>query len=452
MNRMNRTPSTSRRRFLGQTAAALAAPTILPSGLLGQNAPSNRIAMGFIGMGNRGIGVMEALLNHSEVQGVAVCDVDDFHFRYHKEKRTRDYGRTPGKAAMEKAHAKRTDTGSWKGGDTYEDFRELIARNDIDAVLVATPDHWHGVITMAALEAGKDVYCEKPVTHKYAEGHAIHREVAKRKAVFQVGSQQRSEKFFQQAVELVRNGVIGKITKVEVGLPTGHDQPDGDASVKAPPSDLDYDFWCGPAEKLPYREACHHWSWRWTKTYGGGQLMDWIGHHNDIAHWGLGMDKSGPVSVEAKNWVYPSTELYDAPMSYDVISKYEGDIEVVMSSRLTMGTKWIGEDGWVYVNRGKIDASNPAWLAPDFVAGEWKAYATPGHQRNFIDCVLSREDTIANAETGHRSITPGHLAYLSHAIGGPVRWDPAAEQVVGNDEAQKQLMSLPYRGEWTLGG
>ncbi len=367
---MNTTPSTSRRRFLGQTAAALAAPTILPSSVFGENAPSKRIAMGFIGMGNRGIGVMEALLNHPEVQGVAVCDVDDFHFRYHKEKRTRDYGRTPGKAALEKAHAKRTDSGSWKGGDAYEDFRELLARDDIDAVMVATPDHWHGVITMAALRAGKDVYCEKPVTHKYAEGHAIHREVAKRKAVFQVGSQQRSDPNFQKAVELVRNGLLGKITRVEVGLPTGHDQPEGDASVKTPPSDLNYDLWCGPAEKLPYCEACHHWSWRWTKTYGGGQLMDWIGHHNDIAHWGLGMDKSGPVSVEAKNWVYPTTKLYDAPMSYDVISKYEGDIEVVMSSRLTMGTKWIGEDGWVYVNRGKIDASHPAWLAPDFVAGE----------------------------------------------------------------------------------
>jgi predicted dehydrogenase len=442
---------TTRRRFLGQAAAAIAAPTIIPSSVFGQNAPSKRINMGFIGLGNRGIGVMEAFLNHPEVQGLAVCDVDDVHFKQNGDKRSRDYGRSPGKAAVENAYAKRADSGSWKGCTAYEDFRELIARDDIDAVMVATPDHWHGIICMEALRAGKDVYCEKPVTHKYAEGHAIHREVAKQKAVFQVGSQQRSEKNFQQAVELVRNGLIGKVTRVEVGLPTGHNKPEGDASEKTPPSDLNYDMWCGPSEMLPYREACHHWSWRWTKTFGGGQLMDWIGHHNDIAHWGLNMDKSGPISVEAKDWVYPETKLYDAPMSYDVISKYEGGIEVLMSSRITMGTKWIGENGWVYVNRGKIETSNPAWLEPGFVAGEWQSYKTPGHQRNFIDCILSREDTIANAETAHRSITPGHLAFVSHAIGGPVQWDPKAEQVVGNEEASKQLMALPYRGEWKLG-
>jgi len=449
---MNPTPATSRRRFLGQTAAAIAAPSILQSGLFGQDAPSKRITMGFIGMGNRGIGVMEAFLNHADVQGVAVCDVDDLHFRVQGEKRSRDYGRTPGKQAVEKVYSKRAESGSWKGCQAYEDFRELLARDDIDAVMIATPDHWHGIITMEALRSGKDVYCEKPVTHKYAEGHAIHREVAKRQAIFQVGSQQRSDALFQQAVEIVRNGLIGKITRVEVGLPTGHDQPEGDATVKSPPSDLNYDLWCGPSEMLPYMEARHHWSWRWTLTYGGGQLMDWIGHHNDIAHWGLGVDKSGPISVEAKNWVFPKTNVYDSPVSYDVISRYEGGAEVVISSRNPMGTKWIGEEGWVHVTRGKLEASNPAWAASGFVAGEWKTYKTPGHQRNFIDCVLSREDTIANAETAHRSITPGHLAYLSHETGAPVQWDPKEEKVVGNEESGKSLMSLPYRGDWKLEG
>jgi predicted dehydrogenase len=161
---------------------------------------------------------MEAFLNHADVQGVAVCDVDDLHFRQQGDKKSRDYGRTPGKQAVEKIYAKRAESGSWKGCEAYVDFRELIARDDIDAVMIATPDHWHGVICMAALQSGKDVYCEKPVTHKYAEGHAIHREVAKRKAVFQVGSQQRSDALFQQAVEIVRNGLIGKVTNVEVAL------------------------------------------------------------------------------------------------------------------------------------------------------------------------------------------------------------------------------------------
>jgi len=446
--------SPSRRNFLGKAAAAVGvpivgAPTIIPASVLGQNAPSKRITMGFIGLGNRGIGVMEAFLGNDKVQGVAVADVEDHHILTRNGNSSRAYGRTPGKEAMEN-HYTKTLGKPWAGCDAYEDFREITQRDDIDCVMVATPDHWHGIITMDALRNGKDVYCEKPVAHKYAEGHAIHREVAARNAVFQVGSQQRSSKEFQQAVELVRNGLIGKVSRVEVGLPKGHNVPEGDATIKAPPSDLNYDFWCGPSEMLPYMEARHHWSWRWTLAYGGGQLMDWIGHHNDITHWGLEMDKSGPVSVEAKNWVFPETEVYDSPVEYDVLSKYEGDIEVLMSSRNPMGSKWIGENGWVHVTRGKVTASNPAWLEEGFVAGDWKTKKVAGHQRDFIDCVISREDTIANAETAHRSITPGHLAYVSNSVGGPVKWDPKAEKIVGNDDAQKELMALPYRGDWKL--
>ena len=441
--------NTSRRNFIKSASLAIGAPTIIPASVLGKNAPSNRVAMAFVGMGNRGIGVMEAFLRHDDVQGVAVCDVEEHHQQIRHGKMSRDYGWAPGKAAMEKAYADKAGTAP-KGIKAYQDFRELLDRDDIDAVQVATPDHWHGIITMAALQKGMDVYCEKPVTHKFAEGYAIHREVAKRNAVFQVGSQQRSDKLFQQAVEIVRNGLIGKVSKVEVGLPQGHNVPEGDTEVKTPPSDLDYDMWCGPAEKLPYMEARHHWSWRWTLAYGGGQLMDWIGHHNDIAHWGIDMDQSGPVSVEAKDWVFPETEVYDSPVDYDVISKYPGDIEIHISSRNPMGPKWIGENGWVHVTRGRLTASNEAWAAPGFEAGPWKTYKTPGHQRNFIDCVLSRKDTIANAETAHRSITPGHLAYVSHGIGGPVQWDAETETIVGNDAAQEQLMALPYRGDWKL--
>ncbi|MEM6280159.1 MAG: Gfo/Idh/MocA family oxidoreductase [Verrucomicrobiota bacterium] len=442
--------TTTRRGFLGKAAAIAGAPTIIPASVLGENAPSNRVTMGFIGMGNRGIGVMEAFLNNESVQGVAVADAEDHHVLTRNGKTSRAYGRTPGKEALENHYSKATGK-PWKGGAAVEDFREITQRDDIDCVMVATPDHWHGIITMDALRNGKDVYCEKPVAHKYAEGHAIHREVAKREAVFQVGSQQRSGKEFQQAVELVRNGVIGKVTQVEVGLPTGHNAPEGDPTLKSPPSDLNYDLWCGPAEVLPYREATHHWSWRWTLTYGGGQLMDWIGHHNDIAHWALDLDKSGPVSVEAMNWEFPETDIYDSPVNYEVLSKYEGGVEILISSRLPQrGTKWIGENGWVHVTRGKITASNPAWLEDGFVAGDWKTKKVAGHQRDFISCVLSREDTIANAETAHRSITPGHLAYISHATGAPVKWDAQNEKILDDDSAQKDLMALSYRGDWTL--
>jgi len=445
----------SRRKFIAQAATAIAAPTIIPASVLGKDAPSNRINMGFIGMGNRGMGVMEAHLNHIDVQGIAVSDVAERHFRAGERNgkpwRSRDYGRTPGKEAMEKKYAKESESGTYKGCATYKDFRELIARDDIDAVQVATPDHWHAIITMEALKAGKDVYCEKPMTHLFGEGYAIHREVAKQKAIFQVGSQQRSDKKFQQGVEIVRNGLLGKISKMEVGLPQGHNAPEGDSTPKTPPSDLDYNFWCGPSEKLPYMECRCHWSWRWHLSYGGGQLMDWIGHHNDIGHWGLGLEKSGPISVEAKNWVMPETDVYNSAVDYDVVSEYEGGIQGVISSRNEMGVKWIGENGWVHVTRGKITASNPEWAKDGFVAGDWKAYQSPGHQRNFIDSVKSRKETVAPSENAHRSITPGHIAFVSHELGEKIKWDPKNEKVVGNDSAQEKLMALPYRGDWKLG-
>lgn len=447
---------TTRRKFLGQAAAAIAAPTIVPSTVFGENAPSNRVAMGFVGLGNRGIGVMEAFLNHNDVQGVAICDVAKKHRRDLGEgKFSRPYGTVAGKEAMEKIYRKRQPSGEWKGCDIHHDFRELCQREDIDAIQVATPDHWHALITLEALRNGKDVYCEKPMTHLFAEGLAVHREVAEREAVFQVGSQQRSGKEFQQAVEVVRNGLIGKVTRVEVGLPAGyHDTPQGDPAVKDPPAGLDYDFYCGPMEKIPYRECTTHWHWRWHLNFGGGQLMDWIGHHNDIAHWGLGFENSGPVSVEAKNWAYPETEVYDSPIHYDVHSLYQGgdgEVEVVISSRNEMGVKWIGEDGWVHATRGKMTASKPDWAEEGFDAGPWKTYKVPGHQRNFIDCVHSREECIAPAENGHRSITPGHIAYVSQALGRKIKWDPEKEQVVGDDSAQEKLMALPYRGDWSIG-
>jgi predicted dehydrogenase len=291
------------------------------------------------------------------------------------------------------------------------------------------------------------------VTHFFAEGQAVYKTVAEKKRIFQVGSQQRSDDKFRHAVNIVRNGLIGKVTKVEVGLPRGQSKPDGDpALVDAPEG---YDEWCGPSPMLPYMRARHHWSWRWHTAYGRGQLMDWIGHHNDIAHWGLGLEATGggggPISVEAKNWDFSKTpDIYDTAYDYDVISKYASGAEVVMSSRTRMGCKWIGTDGWIWVDRGKYEASNPEWLAKGFNAGSYEAYVSPGHQRNFIDGVKTRKETIAPSESAHRSITPGHLAYVSHEVGRPLKWDPVKEAILGDDEAQKALMALPYRGDWKI--
>ncbi|NNC88720.1 MAG: Gfo/Idh/MocA family oxidoreductase, partial [Akkermansiaceae bacterium] len=339
----------TRRKFIrnttGATAAAVGFPTIIPASALGKDgrpAPSERVTMGFIGIGNRGHGVMGALLNHESAQGVAVSDVHKVHFGRNAFDKGRKYGMEGGIEVVNKKYAEQKASGTYKGCEGYTDFRELLARDDIDAVLVATPDHWHGLICLEALRQGKDIYCEKPVTHFFAEGKALYELVAEKKAIFQVGSQQRSDGKFQRAVEVVRNGHLGKLQRVEVGLPKGKDKPDGDPAIIEAPDG--YDMWCGPSPKLPYMRARHHWSWRWHTAYGRGQLMDWIGHHNDIAHWGLGLEatggKGGPLTVEAKNWDFSKTpDIYDTAYDYDVHCTYEGGIESLISSRNQMGCK-----------------------------------------------------------------------------------------------------------------
>ena len=234
---------TNRRHFLKTAAAGIGYPTIIPGsalGLDGTTSPSERISMVFIGLGNRWIGVMAAFLNHSDVQGVAVCDVHDHHYRERAWGEGRPLGAKPGK-----------QVGDEKYGNTdcaiYSDYRQLFERQDLDAVMIATPDHWHGIITLAAIESGLDVYCEKPVTHKFAEGQAIYRAVAEKGTVFQVGSQQRSETVFRQAVELIRNGHVGKLSRVEVGLPAGYSAHQGSTEVEEIPEGLDYNAWCGPS-------------------------------------------------------------------------------------------------------------------------------------------------------------------------------------------------------------
>jgi len=436
--------SLTRRRFVTSAAAGLGFPSIVPRSVFGsadRPPPSERIQMAFIGIGNRGIGVMEAFLNHDEIQGIAVCDVHHHHYREREWGQGRALGRKPGKAIVDKKYGT-TDC------VTYADYRELFEQQDLDAVLVATPDHWHAHVTLAALEKGIDVYCEKPVTHLFAEGQEVYRKAAEKNAVFQVGSQQRSEKNFRQAVELVRNGVIGRVTRFEVGLPAGHAEALGSTTPESPPQGLDYDMWCGPSEKLPYMRARHHRWWRWHTAYGGGNIMDWIGHHNDIAHWGIGCEAGGPDRVEARGWTWPETEVYDTPVDYEVVSNYPGGIEGTISTKLRKGTKWIGEDGWVWVDRGKIEASNPEWLADEFDPGDWTAYASPGHQRNFTDCVRSRQETVAPAENGHRSITPGHLGWVSAKLGRGLDWDPVQEVIVGDEEAASLLSATPYREPW----
>jgi predicted dehydrogenase len=437
----------SRRRFIGQAAAAVAAPTIVPSSVFGRQdrpAPSERITMGFIGVGGMGQANLNSFINHKDVQVVAVCDVSSGG---------KNGGRSPVKERVEKHYAEKAKDGSYKGCETYKDFRELIARKDIDAVCVATPDHWHALASLEAMKAGKDVYCEKPVVHLFGEGLVIVEAQKKYKRVWQTGSQQRSERNFRHAAELVLNGHIGKVEKVHVTLPVGHDKPAGNPNQTEIPADLDYDFWCGPSKMLPYNGARLNFHWRWNLNYGGGQLMDWIGHHNDIAHWGLGEDRGGPIEVAAEGFTYPPADvmpLYDAPVRYTVKSKYAAGYEITITSDPALGTKWTGDKGWVFVTRGKIDASEKKWLEKDFDPGERKAYVSNDHRRNFLDCIKSRKETICPSEVSFCSAIPGLLGYVAQATGKKLKYDPKERKIVGDDAADKLLREVNYRAPWKL--
>jgi predicted dehydrogenase len=437
---MKITTGFTRRQFIG-AAAAVAAPSIVPASVFGRPgrpAPADRINMALIGCGGQGNSDMNGFRNLAEVQIVGVCDVDSGNLERTKK-------------GVEDFYSKKKDS-DYKGCFATKDFREICARKDIDAVIVATPDHWHYLAAVEAIRNKKDVYGEKPITHTYGEAKQLVAEVKKAERIWQTGSQQRSEFTFHRGAELVRNGVLGKIKEVEVGLPqgrTGHKK--GDEVISDPPANVDYDMWCGPAPKLPFMKSRFHFHWRWNLAFGGGQLLDWICHHNDIAHWGLDEDLGGPLELEAVDWTWPEDKtVFDAPAFYKIVQTYAKDIKVTIASDnfVKHGCKWIGENGWVISNRGKIEASNPEWIKKEFDPGPVKLYLSRNHQQNFIDCVKSRKPTICPVEVSHHSITPGHLGYLSAKLKRKIKWDPKEEKVIGDDEAMKILNTVEYRAPW----
>jgi predicted dehydrogenase len=430
----------SRRSFLKNSTAlaagAIAFPYIIPSSALGKAgtiAPSNRIVMGAIGQGARGGGDMKTFLNSPEVQMIAVCDVDRLRREKSKELIDGKYGNSDCK--------------------TYLDYRDLIARGDLDAVCHAMPDHWHGLVSVEAARAGLDIYGQKPLARTIKEGRAICDAVEKYGVIWQTGSQQRSGADFRKAAELVINGRIGKIKRVEVGLPGGKEFY---AHKPIPvPEHLDWNFWLGPAPYRQYedfgRGGCH-WNWRWIMDYSGGQITDWAGHHIDIAHWGLGLDRTGPVEIEGRA-KYPKGGLYNTPYEYRFTCKYANGIEMTVADRNQlphgMGTTWYGEDGWLYVTRGKIEAENPDVLNEKIGSDEKRLYVSSNHYQNFLDCVKSRQEPICPAEIGHRSISAGLLCEIAGLTERKLKWDPDKELFSNDDEANR-LLSRPMRSPWHL--
>ncbi len=421
----------TRRSFLKGTAvaagASLAFPAIVPSSVFGAYSPSNRIVMGAIGVGSQGSGDMRGFLSKPEVQMVAVCDVDKSH-------------RDAAKKIVDEKYRNSDCT-------AYLDFRDLIGRGDLDAVQLAMPDQWHAIPAIAAARAGLDIHGQKPLARSIREGRAICNAVHRYGRVWQTGSQQRSEWRFRRACELVRNGRIGKIMKVEVGLPTG-----GATDVKPVtqvPEGLDWNFWLGPAPYVPYRGVVH-WNWRWIMDYSGGQLTDWAGHHIDIAHWGMGWDYTGPVEIEGKG-NYPNEGLYNVPTEYKFACKYaDGTVMTVANNQqLTQGAKWYGEKGWIHVNRGGMSASNEKILREEIAPNEIKLYESRDHKQNFLDCVKSRKLTICPAEVGLRSISVALLGEIAMLTGRKIKWDPVKEEIIGDPEAGA-LLGRSYREPWIL--
>jgi predicted dehydrogenase len=325
--------------------------------------------------------------------------------------------------------------------------------------MLALPDHWHSLVAVEAANHGKDIYGEKPLARTIAEQQAIVKAVQKNKRIWQTGSWQRSERHFRYASEIVRNGLIGKIKRVEVGLPDGHSdfaKTKDKTAITPPPPELNWEMWIGPSRMEPYIEARVHKNWRWNYNTGGGQLLDWIGHHCDIAHWGMDCDRSGPFEVAGVGEFPPKDAVWNTCTKYRITAKYPNDIEMIIAgghSDIKGGTKWIGTDGWVWVNRGNaVDTSNPKWTEARALPEELhkvKLYESTDHIGNFLDCVKSRKPTITPVETAHHSAIPGHLGLIAMMVGRKIKWDAKKEKITGDSEANK-LLTRSYRAPWKL--
>ena len=451
---MTTNPSASRRRFLQTAASAVAAPFILPSRVWSaETAPNSRLNLGFIGMGKMNSGHLRNFLSRSEVQITAVCDVDTNR-------------REAAQKVVNETYAKDAATASYKGCDAYVEFEKILERKDIDAVVIATPDHWHAFIAIAAVRAGKDVYCEKPLTHNIHEALTLTQAVRDSGRILQTGSQQRSSKEFRVAAELIRNGIIGKVQRVETSF--GDPAPAYNLPTEEMEPGLDWDRWCGPGPLVGYNSELsprgvhnHFPHWRKTREFGGGMITDWGAHHIDIAQWGLGEDENGPVEVRApENWQSAkrgATLVYGSGIP---LTHVEGK-----------GVSFFGENGEVHVNRGKFEfvlggkTIHKFWdketdkgtsldrevilTEREFLAdAKVKLYNSPNHHQDWLDSIQSRKKPICDVAIGASTVISCHLMNFAYWHGANLGWDPKAHQFTQGGEAK--WLTRDYRGEWKV--
>lgn len=416
---------TTRRRFLTASTAALG---LAPMAWLraDDNSPNDDVTMGIIGCGGMGNGNMRNFLNMPGVRVVAVCDVDS-------------NSAAGAKSAVDE-HYDNTDC------KIFGRHQDLLDVAGLDAVCISTPDHWHARIGIDAANAGMDVYGEKPFTWGLAEGRALVEAVNRNERIWQTGSQQRSGGEFRRFKALIENGVLGKLTRIECGTPSGMSirdhlpQDQWAAAIGNPPDTLDWEEYSRPVTGYDYHPMIHPWNWRWTDEFGGGQLLDWVGHHVDIALWTLGLDESGPVKVSGSG-EKRDHDVFNTYVQYEYRGTFEDGRVVEVSSRFG-GTKITGENGWLHVNRGRLHASDDLEdtegdprhpllreLPDDFET------RVPNHRQDFIEAVRTRRQPVAAAESTHRASSFGQLAIVAMDTGQEIKWDPAAEKVIDNDEA-----------------
>ena len=423
----------SRRNFLATTAGALAAPLFIPSRVLGRDgsvAPSEKINIGSIGLGSRGSDHLRTLLPRSEVQVVAVCDVF----------------RTKADAAQKKVD----EHYGVPGCKAYQDFREMLARPDLDAVVIAAPENWHALISIAAMKAGKDVYCEKALSLTVAEGHAVCDTVARHGRVFQAGTQQRSDRNFRFACELARNGYLGKLRTVTVGVPSGKRVLH--LPVTPPPADLDYDLWLGPAPFKPHRDNLCTYNWYFLTDYCAGWIQSWGVHHMDIGLWGAPALTASTLAVEGTAEFLTEG---DADVSFGWAVKLTTPDGLQMqfhddaSSPVGHGCRFTGDRGWVHVVRGHIKAEPAELLQTVLKPTDEHLYVSREHQTNFLECIRSRREPVAPARVCHAATTATLIADIATRLGRKLTWDWKTERFVG-DPAADRLLNRTMRSPWQV--
>ncbi len=431
----------SQRRALLK-AAALGFPAIVPATVLGQDAPSKKLSIAFIGTGNNGTNWLRRFLRDDRIRVRAVCDVNREGGGYWDGSVR---GREPARRMVNEHY----------GDDSclaLEDFRDVVGRDDIDAIYIGTPDHWHAMIAIAAARAGKEIYGQKPLALTVREGRAMADAVATAGIVWQTGSQQRSDSNFRIVCELVRNNRLGQVHTVRVGLPSGRPDYGKTAHLTEPqpvPHGFNYDMWLGPAPDKPYAPARVGVNFRWVSDYSGGQVTDWGAHHIDIAQWALGMDNSGPVAVRAPQGKFEKHPIYNTATEFYFECVYANGVRLICSDKERPGVLFEGRDGWAWANRGTHEASARDLLAEPLGTRETQLYRSDDHVTNFVDSCFSRRPTVAPIEAAHRSATVAHLSNIALLKGRGFAWNPHSERIV-DDPGANSMLERPYRGAWKL--